>query len=169
LSTYGTAQVLNTISQTHPELAAEASALRSQVLGVLAARQTALKPTPSQSHVLTATRASALTPADLQQGLQQLRTARTQVQRVQALKQLQAQVTRLNGTLTAARAGNAFQNQIEFNLMKAGLEKMQAWLSDSQRLQEASQLSQALWQGAVAVVAALAAAALYGNQALRME
>jgi hypothetical protein len=173
LSTYRTAQVLNTISQTHPELATEAGALRTQVLGVLAARREALAPIGT----LTAagTRPRTLTTqarrptrqnVDLPMGVQHLQHAKTPKQRRLALQQLQAQVTRLNATLTATRAGQLEQHQQIYNLALGQLQQMQAWLSDPQRLQEASHMSQVLWQGTVAVAAAIAGAAWGGLQRL---
>jgi hypothetical protein len=75
-------------------------------------------------------------------------------------------VTRLNGTLTAARAGQLEQHQQIYNLALGQLQQMQAWLSDPQRLQEASHMSQVLWQGTVAVAAGIAGAVWGGLQRL---
>jgi hypothetical protein len=107
LSTYRTAQVLNTISHTHPGLATQAGALRTQVLGVLAARHQALKPTLSTA-AQRAPASSVPILLNLQQAVQRLERAVMPAQRVQALKLLQGLVhTHLAGLQAVLTAGAA--------------------------------------------------------------
>lgn len=48
------------------------------------------------------------------------------------------------------------ERQTELDRAHVQLGKMQTWLVDPQRLQDASQMSQALWQGLAVVLAGLA-------------
>jgi hypothetical protein len=162
LSTYRTAQVLNTISHTHPGLATQAGALRTQVLGVLAARHQALKPTLSTA-AQRAPASSVPILLNLQQAVQRLERAVMPAQRVQALKLLQGLVhTHLAGlqaVLTAGAAVSGTQQPLRQETVKMALsqlQQMQAWLSDPQRLQDVSEGSQAAWQTTTQVIKVLA-------------
>jgi hypothetical protein len=163
LSTYRAPQVLNTISQTHPGLAAEANALRTQVLKVLAARQMALKPTLSMA-AQHAPASSAPILLNLQQAVQRLERAVKPAQRVQALKLLQGLVQKhlagLQAALTAGAAVSGTQQPLRQEAAKLALgqlQQMQAWLSDPQRLHEVRVATDIAWKGMAVVLTGLAA------------
>lgn len=152
-SDYKTVQLLKEISQANPALARQARGLIGQVQNVLLSRREALTATGSR-HAADVSR-----PADhdrLRQAVERLMRASTSAQRVDALRQLRAQVSDLNRTLTTARAAQMQEHQTELDLARVQLGKMQTWLVDPQRLQDASQMSQALWQGLAVVLAGLA-------------
>ena len=152
-SDYKTVQLLKEISQVNPALATQARGLTGQVQNVLSSRRAALTPT-SARHAAAASR--PMNPDRLRQGVERLMQASTSAQRVDALRQLRAQVSDLDRTLTTARAAQMQAHQIKLDMARVQLGKMQSWLADPQRLQDASQMSQALWQGLAVVLAGLA-------------
>jgi hypothetical protein len=152
-SDYKTVQLLKEISRANPALATQARGLMGQIQSVLSSRRAALTPT-SARHAAAAS--TPMTPDMLRQGVKRLMQASTSAQRVDALTQLRAQVSDLDRTLTTARAAQMQAHQTELDMARVQLGKMQSWLADPQRLQDASQMSQALWQGLAVVLAGLA-------------
>ena len=173
LNSYTTAQVLNKISQSQPALANAAQTLRAQVLSVLAARREALTSapeaptTPQRRPHSTAQQVRQSTPNfDLQAGVRRLQHAATPALRLQALKQLQTQVSSLNQTLAVARAGQLQQHQEMYKLAQVPLQQMQAWLSDPQRIEQAQFATDIAWKGLAWVLTGLAAGASGAAQLL---
>ncbi len=106
---------------------------------------------------------SPLTLPNLQQAVRGLQVATTPARRAQALKLLQEQVQNQLNSLQVALAAGTIVGELrqEAAEMALGqLQQMQAWLSDPQRVIEAYNMSQTVWQGTVAIVTTLAGALL---------